>query len=71
MQVSGSYDYALYANQYHDLVNQIKTRDPKSVLTPEERQVYDLRIRELTAAKVSEKAAKDIALKEVMEKRTG
>jgi len=71
MQVSGSYDYALYANQYYSLVNQIKTRDPKSVLTPEERQAYDLRIRELTAAKVSEKAAKDIALKEVMEKRTG
>ena len=69
MQISGSYDSALYANQYYNLINQIKTRDPKSVLTPEELQKYEARLRELAAANVSEKLAESVAIKEILEKR--
>jgi hypothetical protein len=69
MQISGSYDSALYANQYYNLINQIKTRDPKSVLTSEELQKYEARLRELAAANVSEKLAESVAIKEILEKR--
>jgi hypothetical protein len=69
MQISGSYDYALYANQYHTLVNQIRTRDPHSILTADESREYDTRVRELTNAQVSPETAGEVALKEILGKR--
>ncbi len=69
MQISGSYDYALYANEYYRLVNQIKSRNPKSLLRADEIEAYDHRVRALIAANMSETIAEEVALKEILQKR--